>query len=146
MQAGVAGLLRDKTRQPGKPPLSAETVREGASSCRAGEAPGEATHWTAAPWPGRPASASPRCSGSGAAHGLQPHRMRPFKLSSDPEFAAKVKDIVGLYVEPPPHAVVLSIDEKEILCRLLSPGPGIAWDQRADAAIGDQLEHFDHFC
>lgn len=35
---------------------------------------------------------------------------------------------------------------KEILCRLLSPGPGIAWDQRADAAIGDQLEHFDHFC
>jgi hypothetical protein len=45
-------------------------------------------------------------------HGLQPHRIRTFKLSNDPQFAAKVRDIVGLYVDPPAHAVVLSVDEK----------------------------------
>ncbi len=44
-------------------------------------------------------------------HGLQPHRMRQFKLSNDPPFATKVRDIVGLYVDPPAHAVVLSVDE-----------------------------------
>jgi hypothetical protein len=42
------------------------------------------------------------------AHGLQPHWVRQFKLSTDPEFAAKVRDIVGLYVDPPAHAIVLS--------------------------------------
>jgi hypothetical protein len=38
------------------------------------------------------------------AHGLQPHRVRQFKLSADPQFAAKVRDIVGLYLDPPPAA------------------------------------------
>ena len=43
---------------------------------------------------------------------LQPHRIRTFKRSNDPEFAEKVEDIVGLYMDPPKHAVVVSIDEK----------------------------------
>ena len=47
-----------------------------------------------------------------AVHRLQPHRIRTFKRSNDPEFAAKLEDIVGLYVEPPAHSLVLSIDEK----------------------------------
>lgn len=46
------------------------------------------------------------------AHGLAPHRWRSFKLSTDPAFAEKLYDIVGLYVAPPAHAVVLSVDEK----------------------------------
>ena len=46
------------------------------------------------------------------AHGLAPHRLRTFKLSRDPQFTSKVRDIVGLYVDPPAHAVVLSVDEK----------------------------------
>jgi transposase len=46
------------------------------------------------------------------AFGLQPHRMETFKLSSDPNFVAKVRDIVGLYVSPPAHAIVLCVDEK----------------------------------
>ena len=46
------------------------------------------------------------------AHQLAPHRIRMFKLSSDPKFAEKLKDVVGLYVDPPAHAVVLSVDEK----------------------------------
>ena len=46
------------------------------------------------------------------AHGLQPHRVRQFKLSRDPEFIPKLRDIVGLYVDPPAHAVVLSVDAR----------------------------------
>lgn len=45
-------------------------------------------------------------------HGLQPHRQDTFKLSRDPDFTAKVFDVVGLYLDPPEHAVVLSLDEK----------------------------------
>lgn len=46
------------------------------------------------------------------AFGLQPHRLETFKLSTDPDFVAKVRDVVGLYVTPPAHAVVLCVDEK----------------------------------
>jgi hypothetical protein len=46
------------------------------------------------------------------AHQLAPHRIRMFKLSTDPKFADKLKDVTGLYVDPPAHAVVLSVDEK----------------------------------
>jgi transposase len=46
------------------------------------------------------------------AFGLQPHRTKTFKLSEDPLFIEKVRDIVGLYINPPEHAIVLSIDEK----------------------------------
>src|SRR5687768_6650991 len=45
-------------------------------------------------------------------HGLQPHRFRRVRLSKDPQFAAKLRDIVGLSVDPPAHAVVLPVDEK----------------------------------
>jgi DDE superfamily endonuclease len=58
-------------------------------------------------------------------HGLQPHRIRTFKLSNDPHFAAKVRDIVGLYVDPPAHAVVLSIDEKSQIQALDRTQPGL---------------------
>ena len=46
------------------------------------------------------------------AFGLQPHRLETFKLSTDPDFVAKVRDVVGLYVSPPAHAIVLCVDEK----------------------------------
>jgi hypothetical protein len=47
-----------------------------------------------------------------SANCLQPHRIRTFEKSNAPEFAAKVEDIVGLFINPPAHAVVVSIDEK----------------------------------
>jgi transposase len=46
------------------------------------------------------------------AFGLQPHRLESFKLSTDPDFVAKVRDVVGLYIAPPAHALVLCVDEK----------------------------------
>ena len=59
------------------------------------------------------------------AHKLQPHRLRTFKRSRDPSFAAKLTDIVGLYVDPPAHAVVLSIDEKSQIQALDRSQPGL---------------------
>ena len=80
-------------------------------------------------WPKPWAFRSVRCSASGqriwAAHKLQPHRVRSFKRSRDPAFAAKLTDIVGLYLDPPAHAVVLSIDEKSQIQALDRTQPGL---------------------
>jgi len=59
------------------------------------------------------------------AHKLQPHRLRTFKRSRDPSFVAKLTDIVGLYVDPPAHAVVLSLDEKSQIQALDRTQPGL---------------------
>jgi transposase len=123
-EAGVDGLLRDKTRKPGKPPLAAETVaRVVALTCA--EPPHQATHWT-----GRAMAEAAGISLSSvqriwAAHKLQPHRVRSFKRSRDPAFATKLTDIVGLYLDPPAHAVVLSIDEKSQIQALDRTQPGL---------------------
>jgi hypothetical protein len=61
------------------------------------------------------------------AFGLQPHRLETFKLSTDPDFVAKVRDIVGLYVAPPERAVVLCGNEKsqiQALCSRFDPSGG----------------------
>ena len=110
-EAGVDGLLRDATRKPGKAPLGAPTVdRVVALTCS--EPPGEATHWTGRGMARHTGVSLRSVQRIWAAHDLQPHRIRTFKRSTDPEFAAKLADIVGLYVDPPKHAVVLSVDEK----------------------------------
>jgi transposase len=123
-ELGVDGLLRDKPRRPGKPPLPRETVeRVVALTCS--EPPGEATHWT-----GRAMAAAVGIGLSSVqriwrAHKLQPHRIRTFKRSNDPHFAAKLRDIVGLYMDPPAHAIVLSIDEKSQIQALDRTQPGL---------------------
>jgi hypothetical protein len=58
-------------------------------------------------------------------HKLQPHRVESFKFSTDPEFAPKVRDIVGLYMNPPDRAIVLSVDEKSQIVRRDKP----AWNR-----------------
>jgi transposase len=123
-EEGVEGLLRDKTRKPGKPPIAAETVaRVIALTCA--DPAHETTHWT-----GR---AMARAAGISLrsvqriwkAHQLQPHRIRTFKRSRDPKFAEKLADVVGLYVDPPTQAVVLSIDEKSQIQALDRTQPGL---------------------
>ena len=110
-EEGVDGLLRDKTRPPGKPALPAPTVaRVLALTCA--EPPGEATHWTGRAMAKAVGLSLRAVQRLWAAHRLQPHRVRTFKRSNDPAFAAKVEDVVGLYMHPPAHAVLLSIDEK----------------------------------
>ena len=63
-------------------------------------------------WPPRRAVADARSAGSGAPSALQPHRLETFKLSTDPLFVEKVRDVVGLYLDPPERAMVLCVDEK----------------------------------
>jgi transposase len=124
MQEGVDGLLRDKTRPSRKPPLPKETAAR-VVELTIGPPPGEATHWTAA-------AMAKACSISASSvqriwrsHGLQPHRFRQFKLSKDPKFVEKLRDIVGLYMAPPAHALILSIDEKSQIQALDRTQPGL---------------------
>ena len=79
----------------------------------------------AAPWPRQPASAARRSSASGDAHDLQPHRVKTFKLSTDPAFTEKLADVVGLYLNPPDKAVVLCVDEKSQIQALDRTQPGL---------------------
>ena len=111
MTAGVDGLLRDKTRPSRVPPLGRE-VAERVVALTQSDPPGETTHWTAAAMAEAAAISVSSVQRIWRAHGLQPHRVRQFKLSNDPHFAAKLRDIVGLYIDPPAHAIVLSVDEK----------------------------------
>jgi transposase len=123
-EEGVDGLLRDRARVPGKAPLPRETV-ERVLALTCSEPPGEATHWT-----GRAMAAAIGIGFSSVrriwqAHRLQPHRIRTFKRSNDPAFAAKLRDIVGLYMDPPAHAIVLSMDEKSQIQALDRTQPGL---------------------
>jgi hypothetical protein len=110
-EAGVDGLLRDATRKPGKAPLGDPTVQS-VVTLTCSEPPGEATHWTGRAMAKTAGISLRSVQRIWQAHDLQPHRIRTFKRSNDPEFAAKLEDIVGLYVDPTKHAVVLSVDEK----------------------------------
>ncbi len=124
-EEGVEGLLRDKTRPPGKPPLPARTVAK-VLSITCSEPPGEATHWTGRAVAEKVGISLRAVQRIWEAHRLQPHRVRSFKRSQDPAFAEKVEDIVGLYMSPPTHAVVLSIDEKSQIQALSRTRPGTA--------------------
>src|SRR5437868_5207170 len=124
MVAGVDGLLRDKSRPSRVPPLGPE-IAERVVELTLGEPPGETTHWTAAAMAGVAGISVSSVQRIWRAHGLQPHRMRRFKLSNDPQFAAKLRDIVGLYVDPPAHALVLSVDEKSQIQALDPTQPGL---------------------
>ena len=110
LKQGLAGL-HDQLR-PGRPRAHEdERVAEVINAALRSPPPG-ATHWTVR-------SMSEHCGVSKSTvarwfdlFGVQPHRQRTFKLSNDPFFIEKVRDIVGLYLNPPDHAVVLCVDEK----------------------------------
>jgi len=123
-EAGVDALLREKTRPPGTAKLATATVAK-ILALTCSEPPGQVTHWT-----GRAMAKAVGVSLRSVqriwdAHHLQPHRLRTFKRSNDPAFAEKVEDIVGLYMDPPMHTVVLSIDEKSQIQALDRTQPGL---------------------
>jgi transposase len=124
MQEGVDGLLRDKTRPSRIPPLAPE-IAERVVALTIEPPPGETTHWTASAMANVIGISVSSVQRIWRAHGLQPHRLRQFKLSNDPQFAAKLRDIVGLYVDPPAQAVVLSVDEKSQIQALDRTQPGL---------------------
>ena len=123
-EAGVEGLLRDKTRPPGKAPVAPATVAA-VLALTCAEPPGETTHWTGRAMAKAVGLSLRTIQRIWEKHRLQPHRIRTFKRSTDPAFAEKVEDIVGLYMHPPAHAVVLSIDEKSQIQALDRTQPGL---------------------
>ena len=124
MAEGVDGLLRDKTRPPGKTPIADNRVEDVVRLTLA-PPPHEATHWTVRAMSAVVGLAASTVQKIWKAHGLSPHRWRQFKLSRDPAFAEKLHAVVGLYVAPPAHAVVLSIDEKSQIQALDRTQPGL---------------------
>ena len=125
LSSGVDGLLQDAER-PGRPRTArtAANVQE-VVRITLEETPAGATHWstrTLAEHLGTNASAVARIW---RAHGLKPHRVESFKLSNDPRFVEKLEDIVGLYLDPPEHALVLCCDEKTQIQALDRTQPGL---------------------
>ena len=123
-EAGVEGLLRDKTRKPGKAPLG-RAIEERVITLTCSAPPGEATHWTGRAMAKAVGISLRSVQRIWAAHKLQPHRLRTFKRSSDPDFVPKLRAIVGLYMNPPAHALVLSMDEKSQIQALDRTQPGL---------------------
>jgi transposase len=76
------------------------------------ETPRNATHWSTRAMARRAGMSQTAVSRIWRAFGLRPHRVETFKLSSDPAFVDKVRDVVGLYLDPPDRALVLCVDEK----------------------------------
>ena len=124
MQEGYDGLLRDKTRPSRIAPLEAVVI-ERVVALTQSDPPAEATQWTATMMAKAIGISASSVQRIWRLHGLQPHRVKQFKLSTDPRFAAKLRDIVGLYVDPPAHAVVLSVDEKSQIQALDRTQPGL---------------------
>src|SRR6202022_3355131 len=94
MREGVDGLLRDKTRPPGKAPLPTEIVKRIVDMTLA-EPPGAPTHWTGRAMAKAAGVSLRSVQRVWTAHGLAPHRVRTFKLSKDKRFVEKFTDIVG---------------------------------------------------
>jgi transposase len=140
-EEGVAGLWRDKTRPSRVPPLSPEVAERVVALTLAGPPP-TASHWTGAAMAKVAGISVSSVQRIWRAHGLRPHLVRRFKLSNDPQFAAKLKEIVGLYVNPPNHAIVLSVDEKSQIQALDRTQPGLPMKKgRAGTITHDYKRH-----
>ncbi len=141
MHEGVDGLLRDKSRPPGKAAIAPDRVAEIVRLAQQ-PPPYEATHWPLRAMATAAGVAASTVPAIWKAHGLRPHRWRNFKLSNDPAFAEKLTDVVGLYVDPPAHAVVLSIDEKSQIQALDRTQPGLPMKKgRAGTMTHDDKRH-----
>ena len=138
---GVAGLWRDKTRPSRIPPLRPEVAERVVALTLTGPPP-TASHWTGAAMAKATGISVSSVQRIWRTHGLRPHLVRRFKLSNDPQFAAKLREIVGLYVNPPNHAIVLSVDEKSQIQALDRTQPGLPMKKgRAGTITHDYKRH-----
>jgi transposase len=136
-QFGVPGLMRDGKRPGRKRALSAEKVKAVVEATLQ-TTPTDATHWSIRSMAKAQGLSRMAVQRIWKAHKLQPHRVETFKLSRDPQFVEKVPDVVGLYLNPPDKALVLSVDEKSQIqaldrtAPLLPLRPGIPARQSHD--------------
>jgi transposase len=121
LESGVHGIERDLPR--GAPPVKVDVAKLVELTTQS--TPEAATHWST-----RKMAAVLEVSPSTVmrhwqANGLKPHLVRGFKISRDPKFVEKLEDIVGLYMSPPEHAIVLCCDEKSQVQALDRTQPGL---------------------
>ena len=106
------------------------------------EKPADATHWSCRLMAKEVGVHPTTISRIWRAHGLQPHRIEYFKLSTDPHFVEKLRDVVGLYVDPPERAVVFAFDEKSQIQALDRTQPGLPLKKgRAGTMTHDYKRH-----
>jgi transposase len=121
---GVDGLLKDATRPSRVKPLSPEKVAQVVRMTLHEKSP-NATQWSVRSMAKAAAISYSSVQRIWHAHGLKPHLVKTFKVSRDKNFAAKVEDVVGLYLNPPDKALVLCVDEKSQIQALDRTQPGL---------------------
>lgn len=124
VEQGVDGILKDAPRAGRRRTISDEMVREIVRKTTQ-ETPVAGTHWSTRTL-AKVMGLSPSTIGRiWRSHGLKPHLTRTFKLSRDPRFLEKLDDVIGLYLNPPEHALVFSVDEKSQIQALDRTQPGL---------------------
>ena len=121
---GLAGLEKDAPRSGRKPQISSRR-RQRVVEMTTRQKPPHATHWSTRTMAAAAGISESTVRRIWRTHGLKPHLLQTFKLSRDPHFAQKLEDIVGLYLNPPEHALVLSLDEKSQIQALDRTQPGL---------------------
>ena len=121
IEHGIDGLLKDAPRAGRTPSISRAQLIEKTTQ----STPRNATHWSTRTMAREMGISKASVSRIWRANGLKPHRVESFKVSSDPHFADKLEAIVGLYLNPPEHALVLSVDEKSQIQALDRTQPGL---------------------
>jgi len=111
LELGVEGLEKDAPR-PGRTPKISKQAVARIVRMTTQEKPPNATHWSTRTMARAAGVSKASVARIWQQHGLKPHRVETFKLSRDPQFAEKLEAIVGLYLNPPEHALVLCCDEK----------------------------------
>jgi transposase len=108
---GIDSLIRDKTRTPGKKPVSQKIKNE---ICRlvCSEKPKDETHWSSRTLAKKVGISHNAVSLILREYGLKPHLSKKRNYSNDPDFMSKMTDVVGLYLKPPKNSIVLCVDEK----------------------------------
>lgn len=104
--------------------------------------PENATHWTRRAMAEEVGMSHTTVGRIWKAHGLKPHLVHVFKLSNDPRFAEKLRDVIGVYLNPPEHAIVLCVDEKSQIQALDRTQPGLPLKKgRAETMTHDYKRH-----
>jgi transposase len=123
-QHGLAGIAKD-ARRGGRPATARGQLVGKIIEWTTGKKPANATHWSTRTLAVELGTSRSMVNRVWRANGLKPHLSRTFKISNDPRFAEKLSDIVGLYLNPPEHALVLSVDEKSQIQALDRTQPGL---------------------
>jgi transposase len=110
-KAGLQASVKVRPGRGRKPSIGPEKVAEIVSATLHETPPGE-THWSCRSMARAQGVSHTTVQKIWAARGIKPHRVDTFKLSTDPRFEEKLADVVGLYLNPPEHAIVLCVDEE----------------------------------